>query len=73
MSDKFVTIFSHLQIFGIELAKSILEENNIMAMVKGYDTTRPYLSFITLIELQVAEKDKELAESLIADIKEEFK
>ena len=69
MSDKFVTVFTHLHVYGIELAKAVLEKNNIVTMIKGYDEARPSLAYNKPIELQVPEKDKEKAGALIGDIK----
>ena len=73
MREQFVRVFSHLQIYPIELAKSVLEDSGILTMVKGYDETRPHLSYGTSIELQVPESEKEKAEELIKEIQEEFK
>ena len=65
MGCKFVTIYTNMVIPPIDRAKSVLESEDILCNVKGYDMTRPQLSFGTTIELQVPEKDKEKAEKII--------
>jgi len=64
----FVTIYKNIYLPPVEMAKSALENENILCNIKGYDGTRPGLSFGVGIELQVPEKDRSRAEKIIKDL-----
>ncbi|MFC1590669.1 putative signal transducing protein [Candidatus Omnitrophota bacterium] len=70
MSDKLVTVYMNLNAAPVEAMKQMLEDHGINCIIKGADSARPYLTYITGVELQVMENDKESAERLIkgADI-----
>ena len=70
MSEEFVTIRTGVLIVPVDIVKSALESEGILCVIKGYDASRPNLSFGMGIELQVPEKDKFRAEKII---KEQFK
>jgi len=68
MTEQFVTIYTNLIIIPIDMVKSALESDNILCNVKGYDVTRPQLSFGIGIELQVQEKDRAKAEEIVKEL-----
>jgi len=71
MSDGFVTVYTHLTIASVDLVKSVLESENILCNVKGYDSSGETTAFgmgRTVIELQVPEKDKKKAEGIIKSL-----
>ena len=70
MSEDFITVFRDINLPPVDMVRAALESEGILCNVKGYDSTRPYLSFMTSIELQVPSADKERAEDII---KEQFK
>ncbi len=70
MSEKLITIYEDINLPPVEIVKAILEDQGIKCLIKGYDTMRPYLSYGTGIELQIQEKDKEKAERLIKESKQ---
>ena len=72
MSEKFITIYRNLNRAPVEVVKAILEDHGIPCMVKGADTMRPHLQMWSGVELQINEKDKEKAEKLLKDLKEEI-
>ena len=67
MSDKFVTVYSNLMIASIDLVKSVLESENILCNVKGYESSGETVfgNASIIIELQVPMKDKKRAENII--------
>ena len=67
MAGKLVTVYSNIHVPPVDMLKSILEEQGIICLVKGYDTLRPYLSYATGIQLQVREEDREEALTLIKE------
>jgi hypothetical protein len=72
MNDKFVTVYSNLFIASVDLVKSVLEGENILCNVKGYDSSGETTAFgqgRTVIELQVPEKDRKKAEDIIKSLK----
>jgi len=70
VSEKFVTVYTNLILPPVDMVRTTLESEGILCNMKGYDSTRPYLSFGMGIELQVPEKDKIRAEKII---EEQFK
>jgi len=70
VSERFVTVFTNVSLPPVDMVKSVLESEGIICNIKGYDSSRPYLSYGMGIQLQVPEKDKEKAEQII---KEQFK
>ena len=64
---KLVTVYSNINLPPVDMARAILEEQGITCLVKGHDSMRPYLSYVTGIELQVREEDKEKALALIKE------
>ena len=58
MSDKLVTVYMNLNAAPVEAMRQMLEDNGIRCIIKGADTARPYLSYLTGVKLQVLEKDK---------------
>jgi len=69
MTEKFITIYTNVDLPPVEMLKSVLEDHGIKCLLKGYDTMRPGLSYGTGIELQILEKDKEKAEEIIKEAK----
>ena len=65
MSKEWVTVYTHILIAPVDVARATLEAENIICLLKGYDMTRPQLSFGTGIQLQVQEKDRIKAEAII--------
>jgi len=65
VSEKFVTVYTNLALPPVDMVRTTLESEGILCNIKGYDSTRPYLSFGMGIELQVPEKDKIRAEKII--------
>jgi len=67
VSEKFVTVYTSINMPQLEMVKAVLEDTGILCNVKGYDQTRPYLSYGTGIQLQVPEEDKAKAGKIIKD------
>jgi hypothetical protein len=67
LSDKFVTVYSNLFIASIDLVKPVLESENILCNVKGYDSSGEHVfgNASVIIELQVPERDRKRAEEII--------
>ncbi|MDO8536316.1 MAG: DUF2007 domain-containing protein [Candidatus Omnitrophota bacterium] len=63
--QNFVTIYKNIVLPPVEMVKSALENENILCNIKGYDDTRPGLSFGVGIELQVPEEDRARAEKIL--------
>ena len=68
MSEKFVTIYRNVNLPPVDMVRTTLESEGILCNVKGYDATRPYLSFGIGIELQVPEDDKKRAEEIMKEL-----
>lgn len=68
MGDKFITIYTNLNLAPVEMLKSILEDNDINSLIKGYDSMRPYLSYATGIELVISQDDQAKAQALIKEM-----
>ena len=64
----FVTVYKNIVLPPVEMVKSALENEDILCNMKGYDETRPGLSFGVGIELQVPEKDRAKAEKIIKEL-----
>ena len=67
-NEEFVTVYTNLLIPPVDMVRSALESEGILCLIKGYDESRPSLSFQTSIEVQVPEKDKAKAEQIIKDL-----
>lgn len=68
MNQKFVTIHTGVLIVPIDMVRAALESEGILCDIKGYDTSRPNLSFGMGIELKVPEKDREKAKEIIKEL-----
>ena len=68
MSEKFVTIRTGVLIVPVDMVKAALESEGILCVIKGYDVSRPNLSFGMGIELQVPEQDKAKAKEIIKEL-----
>lgn len=64
---KFITIYTNLNLAPVEMIKSILEDQGINTLIKGYDSMRPYLSYGTGIELVISADDQVKAQALIKE------
>ena len=71
IDGKFITVYTDIHITPVDMIKSALESRGIICLIKGYDRTRPNLSFGTGIELQVQKKDRNKAKEIIKKIKTE--
>jgi len=65
VSERFITVYTNIQMPQVEMVKAVLEDNGILCNIKGYDETRPHLSYGMGIHLQVPERDKREAEKII--------
>ena len=65
----FVTVYKDVFSPNVEIIKSALESESILCNIKGYDGSRPGLSFGVGIELQVPKEDMARAEKIIKELK----
>ncbi|MCX5667703.1 MAG: hypothetical protein NTY34_05285 [Candidatus Omnitrophica bacterium] len=65
--EKFITVYKSMFLPPVEIVRSALESENILCNMKGYDS--PHRISVSIIELQVPEKDKIKSEKIINGLK----